>query len=74
MRFGDWFEGWRRNGETKSTAILRLHVETGLAPMTIRRALDAKPVRPRTARKLAEFSGGEVDAALLTLPPESEAA
>ncbi len=59
--FAEWFDaGWRRDGEKATPALFRMSVETGLAPMTIRRALQGKPIRTDTAVKLAAITRGSV--------------
>lgn len=73
MTLVDWFAAWRGT-ESKSRALLRLHVETGISPITLRRALAGRPVSPWTAERLARFAKGEIDRAALVFPPRRQVA
>lgn len=70
MRFEAYFaEVYKRADETKTTALNRLQIESGVSPMSCRRAVNGSQVRPETARKLAALTGGHVSVAELVDAP-----
>lgn len=65
--FETWFvETWKRAEETRTRALARLEGETGLALMTLRRALKGLPVRRESALALSAVTAGVVTAAQLS--------
>lgn len=63
MTFAEWFEQhWQKQGETRSRAVARMHVEIGLSQPAIFRALDRQPLRQSTISKLVKLCGGHVSA------------
>jgi hypothetical protein len=74
MTFSEWFEGvFRHSDEQRTRAIARLHVETGVSPMSCRRALAGTKVRSGVAARLACFTQGAVSAESLRSAPASTA-
>lgn len=70
--FSDWFDSiYRARDERRTTGIARLHLETGVSPMSIRRALAGTKVRSKVARRLSEAAGGVVTPEALTGAPAS---
>lgn len=75
MDFPTWFARvYMRPSETRTAAMARLHVETGVSPMSIRRAVTGTKVRTRVARRLSEACGGEVPPETLTSAPTASEA
>ena len=69
MIFFDWFQDkWQKPDETFSTALARLHVETGVSPMAIRRALDGEAIKPNTALRLSKAAKDDVSPSELVFP------
>jgi hypothetical protein len=65
--FDAWFLGtWKQADETKTRALARLEGQTGLALMTLRRALRGQPVRRESALALSRITSGVVTAAQLS--------
>ena len=66
--FEQWFaKEWKRADESRTRALARLEARTGLAAMTLRRAIKGQPLRAATARALARVTSGRVSDATLAL-------
>ena len=70
MAFDAWVDDvWRQEGESRTKALARLSIETGITPKALHYAYHGSRVRPETAEKLNAAAEGRLSIEKLVTGP-----